>query len=192
LGASRYKFAVTGQRSRGKADTMTCILVSPLSAIERTIEAWRPSHLITLLSPEHMIETPSPIAAERHLKLALNDVVEEMRDMFPPTRGHIVRLVEFGRNWNARAPILIHCWAGVSRSMAAAYTLLCERAAPGREIEIAHALRKRAPHAYPNPLMIQLADALLQREGRMVAAIAGIGRGEIVPEGSCVHLPLES
>ncbi len=168
---------------------MSCILVSPLSAIGQTIEAWRPSHLITLLSPEHMIETPAVIAAERHLKLGLNDVVEEVQERVPPTRDHISRLIEFGHGWNAEAPILIHCWAGVSRSMAAAYTILCERAGPGRELEIAHALRERAPHAFPNPLMIRLADALLQRNGRMVAAIASIGRGEILFEGSCVQLP---
>ncbi|HTT85005.1 MAG TPA: protein-tyrosine phosphatase family protein [Rhizomicrobium sp.] len=169
---------------------MTCILVSPLSAIERAIDAYQPSHLITLLSPEDMITTPAHIAAERHLKLALNDVVEEMPDMNPPTRDHILRLLEFGRDWRAQAPLLVHCWAGVSRSMAAAYTLLCERAGPGREFEIARALRRRAPHAYPNPLMIRLADTVLQRDGQMVAAVASIGRGEIVLEGSCVLLPL--
>ena len=139
-----------------------------------------------------MIETPAPIPAERHLKLALNDITDEMPDMMPPTRDHISRLVEFGRSWNAEAPILIHCWAGVSRSMAAAYIILCERAGPGSEFEIARDLRERAPHAYPNPLMIRLADTLLQRNGRMVAAIASIGRGEIVFEGRCVRLPLGS
>ena len=170
---------------------MTCILVSPLSAIERTIEAWRPSHLITLLSPEHMIETPRGIAPQFHLKLALNDVAEEVEAMTPPTPDHISRLVVFGQCWQGEAPILVHCWAGVSRSMAAAYTLLCERAGPGREVEIARSLRERAPHACPNALMIRHADTLLKRDGRMVAAIAGIGRGEVVFEGSCVQLPLE-
>jgi predicted protein tyrosine phosphatase len=169
---------------------MTCILVSPLSAVELTIEAWRPSHLVTLLSPEHMIETPPAIAPERHLKLALNDVVEDVEAMAPPTRDHVSRLVEFGRRWEADAPILLHCWAGVSRSMAAGYILLCDRAGPGREFEIARALRERAPHACPNALMIRHADKLLARDGRMAAAIAGIGRGEAVFEGSCVQLPL--
>jgi predicted protein tyrosine phosphatase len=169
---------------------MTGILVSPLSAIEEAIDAYRPSHLITLLSPEHMIETPDRIAANRHLKLALNDVVEEMPDMVPPTRDHVSRLVEFGRGWTAEAPLLIHCWAGISRSMAAAYTLLCERAGPGYELEIARALRQRAPYAYPNALMIRHADSFLRRQGRMVAAITSIGRGETVLEGRCVLLPL--
>jgi predicted protein tyrosine phosphatase len=170
---------------------MTCILVSPLSALEPSIEAWRPSHLITLLSAEHMIDTPASIAATRHLKLAVNDVTEETPDMVSPTRDHMSRLVQFGRDWNAEAPIIVHCWAGVSRSMAAAYTLLCDRAGSGREFEIARALRRRAPHAWPNALMIRFADALLQREGRMEAAIASIGRGEIVAEGRCVRLPLD-
>jgi predicted protein tyrosine phosphatase len=100
-------------------------------------------------------------------------------------------LVEFGQGWDAEAPILIHCWAGVSRSMAAAYALLGQRATPARELEIARALRQRAPHVSPNALLIQHADMLLERDGRMVKAIASIGGGEIVFEGSCVRLPLE-
>jgi predicted protein tyrosine phosphatase len=169
---------------------MTCILVSPLSAVEQTIEAWHPSHLVSLLSPEYMIETPRGVVSERHLKLAVNDVVDDVEDMTPPTREHVSRLVEFGHGWRGDAPMLIHCWAGISRSMAAAYTLLCKRAGPGRELEIARVLRERAPHAHPNALIVRHADVLLGRDGRMVAAIASIGRGEIVSEGSCVQLPL--
>jgi predicted protein tyrosine phosphatase len=170
---------------------MTCILVSPLSALEQSIEAWRPSHLITLLSAEHMIDTPASIAAKHHLKLALNDVIEETQALVPPTQDHMSRLIEFGRDWSAEAPIIVHCWAGVSRSMAAAYTLLCDRTGPGREFEVASTLRQYAPYAWPNALMIRFADTLLHREGRMVAAIASIGRGEVVAEGRCVRLPLE-
>ncbi|HUJ03529.1 MAG TPA: hypothetical protein VLW75_07835 [Rhizomicrobium sp.] len=168
---------------------MPMILVTPLSAIEDMIRLYRPSHMITLLSPEHMIETPEGIEAARHLKLGLNDVsvIEESLD--PPTERHVAELVEFGRGWNAKAPMLIHCWAGVSRSMAGAYTLLCDRF-PGREREIAQAIRFRAPHAWPNALMVRYADAILQRKGRMVEAVEEIGRGLLVVEGECVELPL--
>jgi predicted protein tyrosine phosphatase len=166
------------------------ILVSPLSALENAIDAYGPSHLITLLSPEYMIETPRRISAERHLRLALNDVADAAGCEAPPTERHVERLLAFGDGWSAEAPMLIHCWAGVSRSTAAAYTLLCQRAGPGCEFELAGLLRARAPHAYPNSLIIRFADAALQRDGRMVAAIASIGRGEIVAEGRCVELPL--
>jgi predicted protein tyrosine phosphatase len=169
---------------------MPLILVSSLSAVERTIEIYRPSHMVTLLSPEYMIETPPQIAGERHLRLAVNDVIEVWASDSPPGEYHIASLIEFGRAWNADAPMLVHCWAGISRSMAAAYTLLCDRAGPGHEFEIARELRARAAHAYPNALMVKLADRALGREGRMIEAVTSIGRGEIVAEGCCVALPL--
>jgi predicted protein tyrosine phosphatase len=169
---------------------MSMILVTPLSEIEETIRRGRPSHLITLLSPEHMIDTPAGIASEKHLRLALNDVAEARDSEAPPAASHVEQLLAFGRAWTADAPILVHCWAGISRSTAAAYILLCDRLGPGTETEIAKALRFRAPHACPNPLMIRHADALLERDGRMIDAIGSIGRGSIVALGQRVELPL--
>jgi predicted protein tyrosine phosphatase len=75
--------------------------------------------------------------------------------------------------------------------MAAAFTLLCDRLGPGSEHEIAQAIRARAPHAFPNPLIVRHADRLLGRDGRMVAAADAIGRGVIVAEGECVEFPLD-
>jgi predicted protein tyrosine phosphatase len=169
---------------------MTAILVTSLPAMEGAIRAFRPSHLVTLLSPEHMIETPPGFPSERHLQLALNDVAETWASEAPPTERHIERLLSFGRAWLTDAPMLVHCWAGISRSTAAAYILLCDRAKPGTESMIAHDLRARAPHACPNVLMIRLADEMLERRGRMVEAIARIGRGEIAAESGCVELPV--
>ena len=79
--------------------------------------------------------------------------------------------------------MLVHCWAGVSRSMAAAFILLCDGWARS-EHEIAQEMRARAPHASPNPLLVRLADQALAREGRMVGAVHGIGRGRMVEEGT--------
>lgn len=169
---------------------MSFVLVSSLSGIESAIARYRPSHLVSLLSPDYMIETPEAIAADRHLKLALADVAQAWESDCPPATQHVARLLEFGRGWNTEAPILVHCWAGISRSMAAAFTLLCDRAGPGHEFEIARDLRTRAAHAYPNPLIVRLADEALEREGRMIEAAASIGRGEIVAEGGCVVLPI--
>jgi len=171
---------------------MSMILVTPLSAVEDTIRRYRPSHLVTLLSPEHMIETPAGIA--QHLRLGVNDVseAEEVEEAeVPPSDQHIARLLAFARGWPAEAPLLVHCWAGISRSTAAAYIVLCDRFGPGAETQIAQALRMRAPHAYPNSLLVSLADRALGREGRMIGAVNMIGRGEIVDEGECFELPLE-
>lgn len=170
---------------------MSMILVTPLSAVEDTIRRYRPSHLMTLLSPEHMIETPAGIEAARHLRLGLNDVSEPEAADVPPSERHVAQLIDFARGWPADAPMLVHCWAGISRSTAAAYIVLCDRLGPGAETAIAQSLRFRAPHAYPNALMVRLADRALGREGRMVTAIKMIGRGSIVAQGQCVELPLD-
>ncbi len=169
---------------------MSKILVTPLSAVPGVIRDYRPSHLVTLLSPEHMIPTPRGFAAERHLRLGVNDVVDVEAADHPPARQHIEQLLGFSRAWPAEDPILIHCWAGISRSMAATYTILCDRMGPGSEILAARAIRARAPHAYPNALLVQHADELLGRQGRMIAAIKSIGAGTMVAEGEIVEFPL--
>jgi predicted protein tyrosine phosphatase len=169
---------------------MSMILVTPLSAVLDSIRAYRPSHLVTLLSPEYMIETPDGIAPERHLRLSLNDIADPALGAAPPGARHVAQLIAFGREWDGAAPMLVHCWAGVSRSMAAAFTLLCDRAGPGTEHEIAQEIRARASHAQPNRLLVRLADQSLDRDGRMVRAVEAMGPGRLVDEGVPVELPL--
>ncbi|HEX3674100.1 MAG TPA: hypothetical protein VHU87_07475 [Rhizomicrobium sp.] len=167
------------------------ILVTPLSGIHNAISGYRPSHMITLLSPDHMIETPAGIDPARHLRIGMNDVAEPVGSEMPPSAKHIDDLIAFGRGWDMKQPMLVHCWAGVSRSMAAAFILLNDRLGPWNERDIAQAMRRRAPHAYPNPLMVKLADKALSRDGRMIAAADAMRRGKIVDEGECVEFPLE-
>lgn len=147
--------------------------------------------MITLLSPEHMIETPLGFDRARHLKLGVNDIVDRAAGNDPPAQAHIDQLLAFSRDWQADAPLLIHCWAGVSRSMAAAYAVMCDRLGPGCEERVAQQLRARAHYAWPNALMVKLADETLGREGRMIEAIRAIGSGTIVTEGICTEFPLK-
>src|SRR5580765_1152765 len=119
---------------------MPLILVTPRSAVPAVIRSRRPSHLVTLLSPEHMIETPEGFPVERHLRLGVNDIVDVAAGDSPPATSHMQELLEFSRAWEGEEPILIHCWAGVSRSMAATYAVLCDRLGPGSEIRAAQAI----------------------------------------------------
>ena len=170
---------------------MPMILVTPLSAVEETVQRYSPSHAVTLLAPEHMIDPLAGLLPERHLRLGMHDVADEQTSDCAPCDAHVNSLIDFGRTWDAAAPMLVHCWAGISRSMAAAYILLSDKLGAGSETEIAKAMRTRAPHAYPNPLLVKLADQALGRGGQMVAAVDSIGRGVIVAEGRCVELPLK-
>ena len=169
---------------------MPRLIVIPLSALDDALEEHRPSHLVSLLSPEHMIATPQGFDPRRHLKLGVNDVADPSSGDHPPGREHIDRLIAFARHWDGRAPFLIHCWAGISRSMASAFTVLCDRLGQGREMEIALAMRRRAPHASPNMLLVRHADDALARDGRMVQALKAMGEPLSVLEGMTTAFPL--
>jgi predicted protein tyrosine phosphatase len=169
---------------------MPRLLVTPLSSLADAMETHAPSHLVSLLSPEHMIATPDGFPAGRHLKLGINDIVDVAAGPAPPGRRHIDALLEFSRGWDARQPLLIHCWAGISRSMASAFTILCDRLGPNREIEIARAIRQRAPHAQPNRLLVRHADDALGRGGKMIAALNTMGPPLVMEEGVTTVFPL--
>jgi len=80
-----------------------------------------------------------------------------------PKQHHMEKLVQFLERVDG--PVLFHCYAGVSRSTAAAYILLAMWLGPGKEQEAAHKLLEIRPGAHPNPLMLQMAEEILGREG---------------------------
>jgi predicted protein tyrosine phosphatase len=61
--------------------------------------------------------------------------------------------------------------------------------APGCEREAASLLRKAAPFACPNRLIVQLADSALGRDGALVAALDSIGEPEWTVEFEPFFLP---
>jgi predicted protein tyrosine phosphatase len=168
---------------------MSRLLIAPFSAVEDTVRRHRPSHLLTLLV-EPFVPTPQTIHPDRHLRLCVHDIIEPAVGSVAPDGSHVADLIAFGKTWDRTAPFLVHCWAGISRSTAAAYILLCDLHGPGHEERIARALRFHAPHAQPNRLMVRHADLLLGRGGRMVAAVETMGEARLVSEGEVVELPL--
>jgi predicted protein tyrosine phosphatase len=171
-------------------DAMPLILVTPLSALPEMLRTYQPSHLISLLSPEFMIETPGGFPAGRHLRVAVHDICEPVDGKHHPAEEHITAIFEFARGWDGKQPMIVHCWAGVSRSMAAAYAILCARFGPGAEFSTAQEIRARAPHAYPNRAIVRLADSVLGRQGTMIKAVEEMGPGTMVEEGTPVEFPL--
>jgi predicted protein tyrosine phosphatase len=165
------------------------IYVAPLSLVEMTVQDARVSHLVTLINGETSIPTPPSIGPDRHLRLSMNDICEPQPGLVLPCQNHVEDLIRFARDWDRQAPLLIHCWAGISRSTAAAFISLCALNPEGAEHELAWALRRASPTAYPNRLLVALADEALTRNGRMVAAIEEIGRGKIAEEADVFALP---
>ncbi|MDO8900485.1 MAG: hypothetical protein Q7V15_03940 [Phenylobacterium sp.] len=160
------------------------MIVCGLADLPRVISARRPSHLVTLLDPTTMIPTPEGVAADRHLQLGVNDINQPAEGMTAPQEGLVMRLLDFAASWDESAPMVVHCWAGVSRSTASAFTLACARSPETDEAAIARTLRSLAPHAYPNRRIVALADDMLGRGGRMVDAIEAIGGNGYVSLGA--------
>jgi predicted protein tyrosine phosphatase len=165
------------------------IHVTSLSALEAVTARLQNYDLLTLLSPGHPETDWSAFACERHVRLAFHDIVEPMPGLTLPDRRMMQAVLDFGRASEPQRVLLIHCWAGISRSSAAAFAIACDRN-PGFERDIANELRRRAPFVTPNRLMVRLADELLAREGRLVEAIDKIGRGAEAGEGEPYALPL--
>ncbi len=168
---------------------MSTLHICPLGAVERLVHEVRPSHLVSLINAGMMIRTPDSIAPAAHLKLGMNDIARPREGLHTPEQAQIERLIDFIGNWPRQAPLLIHCWAGISRSTAAAFIALCVLNPDKSEHALARRLRRAAPSATPNPLLIALADPVLGRESRMIDAIAEIGRGQDAFEGTPFSLP---
>jgi predicted protein tyrosine phosphatase len=167
------------------------IYISPLSGVVDAIRDLRPSHLISLLDPETMIDTPHGIEPQRHLRLSVNDIAEPIDDLVPPGAVHVSSLIEFVREWDQRNPMLVHCWAGISRSTAAAFIALCTLNEDHPEEALARLVRTRGAHAHPNRLMVRHADEILGRQGRMMAAVDALGPGRSCWEGELFSVPVQ-
>lgn len=150
------------------------LLVGPITAVQRLVgEA---DHVLSLISPD----AEAPVVTRPRTLLRFNDIAEEREGLVAPSAAMVETILGL-----ARTPtLLIHCFAGVSRSTAAAYVLACANG--GDERVLAAQLRALCPEATPNPLMVALADTILDRGGAMSRAIAGIGRGADAFEGAVI------
>lgn len=157
---------------------MTAIIVSPLGRIAEMAVRHRAREMVTLIAKEQSFHRPAVIAAERHLTLAMNDIAfKGTADLIAPDDAHVLQLIDFARQWDQSAPLLIHCWMGVSRSPAAAVVAALSLYPDQDDMDLALRLRAVSPYATPNARIIAIGDRLLQRDGRLVAAIKKIGRG---------------
>jgi predicted protein tyrosine phosphatase len=156
---------------------MPRIHVCPLDELDRVLADARPSHLVSLLSRGTPQNSQGSRAIAHRLEISVSDIAEPLEGHILPDVEHVAPLIAFAQSWPRETPLVVHCWAGISRSTAAAFVIACALAPERDERAIAQALRKASPMATPNRRIIAVADDLLAREGRMVAAIAEIGRG---------------
>ncbi len=166
------------------------LYVCSLARLSDTVEKTGARSVLTLINAEMDVPRPQGISQDRHLRLSFNDIPAPVKGLTPPAESHIVQLLDFVRAWDRTAPMVIHCWAGISRSTAGAYVTACALNPGANEYQVAATLRSQSPSATPNSRIVAMADKILDRDGRMIDAIRGIGRGANAFEGAPFEMPI--
>lgn len=138
------------------------------------------THVLSILDPVHP-DPPVFAAFAPHHRLALRfyDVIEPDTERgIAPSRADVEQLLAFGRELDATPDghLLIHCHAGVSRSTAAASLILAQAHPEQPAAEIFGEITRIRPRAWPNLRILEFGDALLGRDGELVAAVAAVYR----------------
>ncbi|MGO9007855.1 MAG: tyrosine phosphatase family protein [Beijerinckiaceae bacterium] len=162
---------------------MPRIHVCSMARIADVTKATGARTLVTLINRGTPVERPVSISAENHLFVAVSDITSDMDGEILPGETHVATLLDFVQRWDRVDPLLIHCYAGISRSTAAAFISACALCPDRDEDAIARNMRIASPTATPNARLVAVADTMLARSGRMVAAIERIGRGRDCFEG---------
>jgi predicted protein tyrosine phosphatase len=165
--------------------------VCSLAALPDTVKATGASHVLTVMANVEQVQRPASVLPANHLKISMDDITEHMDGFVAPSEDHIERVLAFIRGWDRAAPLVVHCYAGISRSTASAFAAACMLNPQKDEVAIARQIRAASPIAQPNRLIVSLADRALGRDGRMLRALDEMGPGSMMVEGRPFRVDLD-
>jgi predicted protein tyrosine phosphatase len=167
------------------------IHVCSLAALPATVKAVGASHILTVMANVAQVQRPETVLEANHLRVSMDDITEQMDGFTAPCDQHIEQVLEFVRGWDRAAPLVVHCYAGISRSTASAFMAACALNPHRDEASFAQQIRKASPIAAPNRLIVELADRALGRNGRMLRALDAMGPGNMMAEGQPFRIDLD-
>lgn len=162
---------------------MPRIHVCSLARLHATVAESGARSVLTIINAATPVTRPPGIEPDRHLYLGVSDIVEPLDGHILPGESHVAAILAFANAWDRAHPLVVHCYAGVSRSTASAFIAACALRPDVAESDFAQAIRARSPTATPNARLVAVADAAMGRGGRMIESIARIGRGVDCFEG---------
>jgi predicted protein tyrosine phosphatase len=135
------------------------------------------THVVSILDPGY----PEPEAfwaydPHHRLTLHVHDTIRPGPELVLPNIEHVEAILGLGRKLTLDAErhhthLLVHCHAGISRSTAAMAILLAQAGPKGTEDRVFAQIGELRPQAWPNSLLIGVADDLLRRRGCLSAAL---------------------
>jgi len=165
------------------------IWVSSLASVHETHAAAQSGAAVSLLSPGDKFPQLKGLSESDHHRLHLHDIREPKDGHVTPGETHVSGLISFLQGWSPDTPLLVHCWAGISRSTATALIAACLHNPNADEADIAQTIRAASPTAYPNTLIVAHADKIMERNGRMVDAVKAMSEWQMADEAAPFFIP---
>ena len=136
------------------------------------------SHVLSVLDPERPDLTEFGGYGDHHrTTLRFHDIIDPQAGRIMPAREHMDAIIDFGetllgsREDRTEGHLLVHCHMGISRSTAAMVTLMAQVEPELSDEQLFERLREIRPQAWPNSVMIAMADEMLGRGGGLVEAL---------------------
>ena len=139
------------------------------------------THVVSLLHSREFNELKMPRAFNKSnwLRMDMDDVISH--DAFAsPKKEQIAEILAWTNNLPTDAHLVIHCYAGVSRSTAAALAVKVQELGVDRLKEAIDWLLETRPQACPNPIITKFADELLGANGELHAAAEEVANNKLL------------
>ena len=146
------------------------IIICGVADIQDCVDKYKPDKMLTIINKNFEPETPLGMDKSRHLKMLIDDISEPRDGFILPEKHHAQELLDFTDDWDKTKPILIHCHMGISRSTATSLGG-AGKFAPEKIELIIEDLKKIAPHASPNKIMMKYYDELLDLNNRLYGSV---------------------
>jgi predicted protein tyrosine phosphatase len=132
--------------------------------LQRTIETFKPTHVVSMITAME-----PPVGVPHHLQIRVDDVPSEMPGYVHPQMSHLQTVLAFTADLVETDRVLIHCFAGISRSTAIAIAILIQHGMRYDEAFIhVHSIR---PILMPNQAFIRLTDEHFKLGGKLVELV---------------------
>lgn len=143
------------------------IFVTSKNKVHDTVKATGAKHVLSLLDVGDSLFITPRLADCNRLLINCEDVLEAT-DHGAPTKEQIERFLAWAKEIPDDDTVVVHCFAGISRSTAAAITILTDRL--GDFKPAIQRIKSVRPNLCPNPVITKFADEIFGFDGEMFKA----------------------
>ena len=135
---------------------------TPLNSALKVVKKEQIERIISIYSPNNSFPLFPEVKAANILRLCFNDIDHTRNNLKPISQRDIRNILKFTMTCNQNTDILIHCFAGVSRSVAISIIIYFMHNRHIRPSDLYSLIMEKAPFANPNKLVLKQAGRVLK------------------------------